>query len=339
VTSGSGNGDLATWPDAISTGVAAANEICRAHAARAGLDGDFVAWISDSTSSARCRLLGQSGASCPAAAAGPWARMDGVPFALDPDGLLDPLAVIAPIGFNERGEPVASDYWTGTEPSGALGVDCDDWSLTTGSGVCGSPLHTHSRWTSILTPSCAANLRLACVERGAGPALDYPPAVSDGRTLFVTSTTGPGRFLDWGAEAGGLDGVAGADRVCQARASAAGRPSPSGFRALLITSTVDRTAELSDDVVYRRVDGVRVGTGLELRGAGTFNPLTAPIALDELGVFVEGTVWVGSAASACGDFLDDTLTGRAGRAESVSGSWRAATTEACDSLHRIYCFE
>ncbi|MBI5194666.1 MAG: Ig-like domain-containing protein [Nitrospirae bacterium] len=88
VTSGRGNGNLSTWADAgEKTGIAAGDTICQARANAAGLSGTYAAWLSDSTNDAYCHihnLTGKKADNCGQttlpAEAGPWLRMDGLPF-------------------------------------------------------------------------------------------------------------------------------------------------------------------------------------------------------------------------------------------------------------------
>jgi len=64
VTSVTGNGDLSTWDNANAlSGLAAADAVCRARADIAFLDNptQFVAWMSDSSNDAYCRIHGLSG--------------------------------------------------------------------------------------------------------------------------------------------------------------------------------------------------------------------------------------------------------------------------------------
>jgi hypothetical protein len=93
VTSVSGTGNLHSWPDAGGqSGVAAGDAICQARAAAGGLSnpGLYVAWLSDGTTDAYCHLhnlTGTKAANCGQgtlpAAAGPWLRTDGKPWAGD----------------------------------------------------------------------------------------------------------------------------------------------------------------------------------------------------------------------------------------------------------------
>src|SRR5690606_18797239 len=84
VTNSTGTGNLSTWALAGgNTGVAAADAVCNAEAAAAGLPGTYVAWMSDATDDAYCRvhqLTGKKAANCGLGAlpatAGPWVRTD-----------------------------------------------------------------------------------------------------------------------------------------------------------------------------------------------------------------------------------------------------------------------
>ena len=100
VTSVTGTGDLGSWPDAgMATGTAAGDAICQARATAAGLanPSNFVAWLSDSSDDAYCRLHNLSGKkvtncgqSTLPVAAGPWLHPNGIPFGEPIDQLLSP---------------------------------------------------------------------------------------------------------------------------------------------------------------------------------------------------------------------------------------------------------
>ena len=63
-TSTTGNADLSSWAEVAGTGLTgleAADAICNARAAAAGIDGTFAAWMSDDDDDAYCRVNGLTG--------------------------------------------------------------------------------------------------------------------------------------------------------------------------------------------------------------------------------------------------------------------------------------
>jgi hypothetical protein len=159
VTSVHGNGDLGSWADAGGDiGIDAADTICRARAAAAGLDhpSSFQAWISDSSTDAIDRFQDL----------GPRVRPDGVRIADSiadlTDGKLD-----AALNVNEFGTYVGNQTaWTSTTASGVLAPDaCVDWtsSSDTNTGGAGSVWNSISSWTLVFVFDCNRSSRLYCI--------------------------------------------------------------------------------------------------------------------------------------------------------------------------------
>jgi len=170
-TSVSGSADLGSWTDAGGqTGLAAADVICQARAAVGSLPNPsrFRAWLSDSATHARDRLLTD----------GPRVRPDGVKVADSFTDLLDG-SLDASINVTELGTYLTNDAaWTATNSEGwLLDGTCSDWTSATGGDAAraGTTFGADSTWTVYYSPSCSfANSRLYCIE-------DPPePIFSDG---------------------------------------------------------------------------------------------------------------------------------------------------------------
>lgn len=161
-----------------------------------------------------------------------------------------------------------------------------------------------------------------------------------GRLMFVTSTVHDGN----------LGGLSGADAICQARATAAGRTGY--FRAWLSSGTVSASQRIQHYTgpFYRLT-----ATGT-LRVASNWTDLTngldtAAIATDEYGVSAgSGTyAWTGTepwgatdtSNARCLDWTSASAAQSATRGWTSAGSsdWSSNGTAVCSSTLRLYCVE
>lgn len=359
VTSVTGTGDLSSWADAGgNTGLAAGDAICQARASAAGLanSGNFVAWLSDSSDDAYCRIHGLSGTkadNCGQAelpvSAGPWLRTDGFPFSDDIGGLttFGP-EVFTPLQIDEFGELVPdSIIATGTFHSGtASSYHCNNWTVGADDGTRirqGVTPDTGVRWTSVSNPAtCHAGKRLACFEREAGP--DLPPFAQDGRVAFATSVAGPGDLSAWPEATAGSTGIEAGDAICQSLADTAGLAEPSTFKAWLSDSTTDAIDRFENEGGWVRVDGVPlVDSRAELTGGTLFTGITVT---EQGGYLGRDRAWTGTTTSGlnfgehCSNWTDGSDAG--------SGSWGFSTASdskwtewplsiGCDFSQRLYC--
>jgi len=328
-------------------GLAGADAICQQRAAEGLLPNPsgFVAFLSDSTTDAYCHvhgLLGTRADNCGLATlptdAGPWVRPDGFPFADRIDVALDPVAcVLAPLAVDEHGAyvPPYVPVWTDTDSLGALHssypVPCSDWISTSGSAESGDVWSTSQSWLATGSLSCSVAARLYCLETG--PAKPLPPYRSGGALAFLTST----------ASHGDLGGLAGADALCVARATAAGLPAPTTFVAWLSDGSSDAIDRLTYDGPWIRLDGVQVAAGKSDLADQT---LHAPINLTETGVYLGNWgVWSGtlSNGTSSGQSCANWTTGGAGAsahygiANKASLGWTYYSTSICSSSFRLYC--
>ncbi len=358
VTSVAGTGDLSSWPDAGgATGLAAADAICQARAAAAGLPnpGGFVAWLSDSGNDAYCRVHGLAGTentNCGQptlpAFAGPWLRLDGFPFADRVDRAMGENGrILAPVRYDDLGGIAEAPYFTATTPDGVLEASyqtCGDWGTASSDSVLvGSPDRTTVGWTAYPVRLCEAWAPLLCMEAGAGAPL--PPHTGGGAEAFVTTVTGTGDLSSW-PEAGGQVGLDGGDAVCRARAAAAHLSAPESFRAWLSDSLagVNALDRLAYDGPWVRPDGVRVASSRTDLADGQ---LLAPISVTEdgtyLGVFHAwtGTGYSGAASGAdCHGWTVAAVDayGTWGFTDTVSPWWTERELYPCSSdWLRLYC--
>jgi hypothetical protein len=359
VTSVKGNGNLSTWADAGGkSGLAAGDAVCQARANAAGLTGTFVAWLSDSTSDAYCRihnLTGKKSSNCGQAslpvAAGPWVRTDGFPFSEAIDQLINSNKVYTPIRFDEFGNAISSTrYFTATSTNGALHPNsapspCSDWT-SSAAGVfvdVGETDGVSSLWTTTGGNQCDATLPLICFQTGAGPAL--PAFGSAGKKVFLSSATGNGNLASW-PDAGGKTGLAAGDAICQARAAAAGFANAANFKAWISDSGTDARDRITSNGPWVRLDGVKVAdTKADLLDGFLFTSLS----LTETGICLGNyNVWTGtndagtSSCPCCTNWTDGTngVRGFGGNSGRAGLGWSLQFQLDCDFTYSpLFCFE
>jgi hypothetical protein len=149
---------------------------------------------------------------------------------------------------------------------------------------------------------------------------------------FVSSTIFDGNF----------GGVAGADLKCNTLAAAQGLKGK--YRAWVSVSGTNAADRITSAGPWHLVTGPLVAaTHAEL----VSGKLARPLDIDEKGTAAptdEDRVWTGTAADGtfsgpeCGQWAGGG-SGRVGEAEFSDTRWSNATTEACDQVNRVYCFE
>jgi hypothetical protein len=308
--------------DGAFGGADAADLLCATSAQSAGLDGTWVAYVSDSTIEAGARIAGSRG----------WIRVDGAPVGDSPGSLTDG-PIVFPARLDEYGDDVGvAAIYTGTI-AGAIADDCClDWSSNLATDL-GSVVYAH--WGSTLAfdgwgESCEAQAHLLCVEIGRIVPVAIAPA--SGRLAFVTAAM-------W-TPGGGRDG---ADALCASEAAAAGVPGT--FLAALATSTETIASRFAPGAPWRRVDGVRLTRGPTMFGADYLD--VAP-ELDLQGRVVVNDYWTGARrfdalpdpGGNCGDWtIGDTSSD--GDMHFTTSTWvgTPAKREPCDSAVALLCLE
>jgi hypothetical protein len=361
VTNATGTADLSSW--ALSgglPGLAGADAVCNASATAAGLKGTYVAWLSDDTDDALCRvndLTGKAGTNCgglldPLNPAGPWVRTDGLPFAGTTDELLAH-GPITPMRFNEYGDEVDVNayglYYTATEDStGAVHAAgaCTNWSSVFGTVLFGNEANTGARWTAYGTSGCNQVRRLVCMQTGSGDPL--PKVSKSGRKVFVTNSVVSGQASSWaGTVSTGIDA---ADEACQISATDAGLSNPGNFKAWLSTSIVNAADRIVSDRPWMRVDGIKVADdSADLLDTS----LDAPVNVTEYGTYIKmANTWTGSSysgeavADTCSDWTNKTggQQGQNGDTTSmghtsIDAMWTQGNTTTCNNHYHLLCFE
>jgi hypothetical protein len=361
-TSTTGTGNLSTWVGAgAATGLTAADNVCAARATAAGLQGQYVAWMSDSLNDAYCRANGFGGKkaqNCGQAqlpvSAGPWVRPGGTPFAPTLDRLLAPTRqMFFPASLNESGVEVTllDRVYTGTDENGVYipNSTCSDWTSSSsivngamgevGGGGGGS-------WTdlAVTDPVCSTFGHLRCVEKVIGPPLPTRHPIA--KKAFITSVSGSGNFSTW-ADANAMSGLAAADAVCQARARYAGYANSGTFKAWMSSSSNYAYLRITSNGPWARPDGVVVALSEADLEDGRIN---AQLNLTELGTYLvgatdAGNVWTGSSYSGslasfyCSSWITTSGSGQIGRHDTIDQRWTATTTQVCSADARMICLE
>jgi hypothetical protein len=279
---------------------------CSQLATAAGINnatGDaFIAWVSDSHSSALSRLGTARG----------FMRMDGEPVADDPAAMLAQSQFYNPISIDETGTALRGGrtVLTGMDSSGnGTEADCADWTAISGLATglvgcasCGPP--TWYYWEN--APCWQVVGSLYCFMKTKTSALTITPAL--GRKVFLTN----------GPVAIGQS----ADAQCESA-----KPSGTGpVAALRATTTTAASTMIDPTATYVRPDGIIIGLGADLLA----HTLKSGIWQQGNGQYLESrAVWTGSnspsdlgtTANTCSDWTQNTGAMFAGSSSSVDLSW------------------
>lgn len=175
---------------------------------------------------------------------------------------------------------------------------------------------------------------------GAEPGAPAPPAAP------VCPTGGPCLvFLTSTGHTGALGGLAGADAICQARATAAGRPGT--YRAWLSDTTGSPSTRFTQSAgPYVLVNGTTIANNWADLTDGT---LAAPINVTELGTVVGPpiAVFTGTRPNGTADPFDHCQNwtmaavgaGVGGSVIDTDARWTAFALFGCSDMRRLYCFQ
>jgi len=358
VTTSAGSGDLGSWGDVQGkTGLAAADVICQAHAGRAGLAGNFKAWLSDDTDDAYCRmhnLTGKKSANCNQAVlpvtAGPWTRADGSQFAGKIDQLTSDLGsspgVYTPVWFDENGAAAIDyNYYTGTDTYGVADSSTHCANLTSNGSVTitlGYSYATKDQWTNAGGYCSSPSNHLLCMQTDPGLALQSFPTTT-AKKAFLSTAWGAGDLSLWSDATG--TGLAAGDAICQSLATA--QSITGTFKAWLSDSTTNAKDRFTSNGPWVRLDGVKIANNMADLTDGaiysTINLTETGQYMGAYGVFT-GTVSNGTAhASTCSNWTSNSsaVHGMAGIANYANQKW----TEyydlwGCDlTIYHLYCLE
>lgn len=375
VTTASGPGDIDSWDaytgDPVTRGIMAADVICQESAAAAGLEGTFIAWMSDQTDDAFCRLArlqGKRSADCgeeavPDPSTGPWIRMDGHPLVATVADASDQRWLV-PVRFDQTGALLSASgpgIYTGTHAGKAStpADDCVDWTSAadTDRGMAfGDPLHTLPFRLTNPRSACDGVRNLLCMQTDENGFTWGDGYRRDRKRVFVSSTRFSGKF-----DRDGKTGLEAADLECQALATAAELDNPDNFVAWLSDDDDDAfcrvlglsgkkadtcgVTTLPETEGWSRVDDVLVAESVDDLTDGT---LLAPLAIDQKGDHqTYNSAWTGTAVDGsarpthCQGWTQDDAgsSGERGATPMTKSLWSQWGSLTCNNTMALHCFE
>jgi hypothetical protein len=292
---------------------------CNELATKAGINstaGDaFVAWISDSHSTALSRLGTARG----------FVRMDGQPVADDLGDLVAGHRMFYPISLHETGAvrlPIVTvltgmDILGNADPMGT----CDDWTSTSSAqrvtaGAAGEGPVTWYFWENgtcdMITGAVYCFMKTQTAELTPTPAMGRKIFLSNGPVLSTES----------------------ADARCDSS-------KPAGVGAVIAlraTTTASASSLLTPDTTFVRPDGTVVGRTADLLA----NHLTSGIWQQGDGTYIENrSIWTGAAspssvataATNCSDWTSTLGEATAGASPATGGSWWSNLPVSCSSTY------
>jgi hypothetical protein len=271
-------------------GVSSADGACAGFAAAAGLPGTFGA------------LIGGEGIDRYAGASG-WVLVDGTPIA---DRIEDLFAngTLAPISLDEHGNELRATAdlatWSGRIVGGLEGHDCNGWLDGTSAPVAqvGDVRFAGTSAFAVQQNTCDTPGRLVCI--GIDRASHAEVVKLSGRRAFVSSEY-------WQPA-----GLASADRLCQADATAAGLSGT--YLAALPTATQPTAARFaSDNVPWVRPDGALIAATASQLFAGPLLSSAIWLHADATPVVPYGSVWGGDPLSVASLNCNDWTGGASGQ--------------------------
>lgn len=308
------------------------DEVCAARAAAAGLDGTFVAYLSNVGAPAFERLDRARG----------WVRVDGRPVADLPSAIREGSRKLHPILTDEHGALIRYDgdgspeldyIATGTQANGeASWATCGDYTAS-GSVATGSAHHVSGSFSYRINQDCDTAWRYYCFQIDHAEPLVITPA--HGRTAFVSVTPftpGAGR----GA----------ADAICQADADA--NNIEGTFLALLPLRDEPGAARFdADGPRWVRLDGIELAPNArDFLDARAMAPLNVNARGEQIGGDVRtGVDYRPSEANTanrqfCEDWTSSAGTASVGSPDAVGiAAFHRILAVDCSLPAALYCLE
>jgi hypothetical protein len=299
-------------------GLAGADAMCMAE--KGPLPGNYVAWVSSSSTNAIDRLGSARG----------WIRADHKPFA-DKQSDLAGGAIFYPPILDANGLPLdpSTMVMTGTNANGTDGLDCFATSFAT-VGYAGGGT---GEWTNnTIAEPCLGSYHMYCF--ATDKVVPVGPPAPTGKLAF-SSSSNPG-----GSGLGALD------VTCQNDATATGLGAKQ-FLAFVATTTASASSRFADLTAPRaRRDGAIVTHDLTRFGLSTGTE--APLDQKANGSYAAEAVFTGapagnvtaSSSDNCANWADPSGTARPGEAALVGTPALAfGPLVSCASQFPVYCIE
>jgi hypothetical protein len=254
----------------------AADAICTHAASAAGLDGQFVAWLSTAGTDARDRFGADHG----------WYRSDQRPFGDTVASILAG-AMYYPLDVDEHGQLITDPnplVWTGTKVDGTPTFNtCNDFTSTdpamyTEGGVATAELDA---WTTTVDHiPCNGTARLYCFGIGASTTVPAPQRSPTARFAFLSARP----FMPQSS-------VTDADSACIADARQAGLQGR--YLALLALNNHPASNRFNPVGPWQRYDGVIIVSAQDLATVAGFD---APLDQDPTGAYIDEAAFTGATA-------------------------------------------
>jgi hypothetical protein len=233
-------------------------------------------------------------------------------------------------------------------PGGATGVTVTS---SDGNINCGANCsHTYNWTTSTITLTAnpgGTNVFLGWSGVACGPTPTCTFDLTQDRNVTASFSTNPQRSYIFVTSTTYLptqiNGLAGADALCQARANAVGLPGT--YSAWLSDNTTSANTRVGQGG-WIRTDGRPFAPALSSLTASP-GAIYYPPSVDELGNNLAGTftpVFVGSDnfgrtfnGNNCTNWTSNSGSAYVGIADGISGYWSYSQVDSCGSPHRLYC--
>ena len=250
-----------------------------------------------------------------------------------------PLARSAAGGFSVTAAATCPDCGTACTAGATRTIDI---SLTQSGGAGGI---THSVVTASSFNFFGASTTPSSFAGNVGQNLNFSTSGtvgSCGQFGYFFDIEAPARvFLTSTNQNGNLGGLAGADAICQARATAASLGGT--WRAWLSTSTTNASTRVGSGPWHRVGDFTKVADDIADLTDGT---LDAQINRNESGAIVAtsvvftGTTTAGNVtANTCNNWTSTAGQGGRGSSGATGATWTQNNSENCANSRRLYCFE
>jgi hypothetical protein len=335
-------------------GLSAADTLCEnAAASNATIpDGNYVAYLSTSTTAATSRLTLAAGG----ANASGWVRYDGLPV-FDTVADIQAGKQFYPIKYSHTGTAIAEvsspgNIMTGTGSTGAFystGTSCSNYTSAVSASVGGGlPSAQGSLWSFLAgtQPNCTGAsptpMYIYCF--GVDRAAVARPSTGSFRRAFTTTAN----FTP--SSSYGASGIDEADALCASEATAGGLTGT--YKAMMATvgaSAISRFTTGGSSLPWARPDNTLVAGSSGALAVAQTHLLATPNSNAAGTTYVAGAnawtgatdlITAGTVASTCNNWTDPTMIARAGQpSHTLMSRWFNYQGLLCSQAFKIYCFQ